>query len=326
MRIQFESRHEAQSDRANRAAPLGRVASWTSEQDDDRAARDRDPAGGHPARPPAPTRSFRSWVAPPARTPGSAPRRPGTSPTRTPRRRRSWPTGSAPRAARSARRSAGSSIAKTIGRKAGEGLREARDLRDSFKGTLDPPKKVQAERPAEVKPGPAAAPKPKPEHPQPLRSPSRRTPTAATTRRPPLPEHPLTDWRDAANDVLAGGAGRVRYPARLDLRQRLSDHRPGARANARGAVDRRRRRRLRADLARRHGDPAQRRHGRATRRRRGPRRRHPSPRAGLRPRDRRRLRDLGRALPADHVPVRHRLRLRGVRRRPSAGSRPPRSP
>ena len=52
--------------------------------------------------------------------------------------------------------------AQTMGRKAGKGLREARDLRDSFKGTLDPPKKVQAERPAEVKPGPAIAPKPEP--------------------------------------------------------------------------------------------------------------------------------------------------------------------
>ena len=52
--------------------------------------------------------------------------------------------------------------AKAMGRKAGEGVREARDLRDSFKGTLDPPKKVQAEQPAEVKPGPAAAPKPAP--------------------------------------------------------------------------------------------------------------------------------------------------------------------
>lgn len=42
--------------------------------------------------------------------------------------------------------------AQTIGRKAGKGLREARDLRDSFKGTLDPPKKVEAEQTAEVKP------------------------------------------------------------------------------------------------------------------------------------------------------------------------------
>ena len=86
--------------------------------------------------------------------------------------------------------------AKTMGRKAGEGLREARDLRDSFKGTLDPPKKVQAERPAEVKPKPAtapepaAAPEPDPD-PRPLPSRSRRSPTAATARPPPS----TSGWR-----------------------------------------------------------------------------------------------------------------------------------
>ena len=60
-------------------------------------------------------------------------------------------------------------------------------MRDSFKGTIDPPKKVKAEQPAEVKPAAAAKPKPAPEprchagpHPR-----IRTTRAQATTRRRP---------------------------------------------------------------------------------------------------------------------------------------------
>ena len=62
--------------------------------------------------------------------------------------------------------------AKDVGRRAGKGFREVRDMRNSFKGMLDAPpaKKVEAEQPTEVKPKAVPAPAPKPER-EPAREP-----------------------------------------------------------------------------------------------------------------------------------------------------------
>ena len=49
-----------------------------------------------------------------------------------------------------------------IGRKAGKGLREARDMRSSIKGFLDPPPKSESAPAAKPTPAPAAKPAPEP--------------------------------------------------------------------------------------------------------------------------------------------------------------------
>lgn len=41
---------------------------------------------------------------------------------------------------------------ESMGRSAGKGMREARDFRDSFKGTLDPPAKTQDSKPTQPAP------------------------------------------------------------------------------------------------------------------------------------------------------------------------------
>lgn len=51
---------------------------------------------------------------------------------------------------------------KDIGRKAGKGLREARDMRSEFKGFLDPPPKSGSAPASKPKPAPAAKPAPEP--------------------------------------------------------------------------------------------------------------------------------------------------------------------
>lgn len=77
-----------------------------------------------------------------------------------------------------------------VGRSAGKGVREARELRDSFKGTLDSPKEreAKAQRPAERSPQTRTEPAPQPA--------PERVPTEQTPQPEPDPE-PGADDRDA---------------------------------------------------------------------------------------------------------------------------------
>ena len=107
------------------------------------------------------------------------------------------------------------------------------------------------------------------------------------------------------------GSSGDRHSARIDLRQRLSDHRPDPRAHARAARGVRGDRRVRTGVADRDRRSPRRQGRRADARRRQPRSDHAQAGPGWRLGDRGGVRDLGRALRADHGSVRRQLRRIG---------------